>query len=179
MKSACIKYVASIVLSGLVAGGAMAGAEPESKSAREEMRSPLGCRDVGYRFELMVLKLFPEASGATQSMYFIYNKRPQAVTLYQMRNEESSRSLFMNHTVNAGQWAVLATGEPEMRFACTVAQGKSRYGKIVDCEESLKVCEFNNVKFGLNNRGNYWIVNSNTRSGALREVVHYGIIPAS
>ena len=33
------------------------------------------------------------------------------------------------------------------------------------------------VKYGLNNKGNYWLVGSNTSGGAVNEVLHYGIIP--
>lgn len=146
---------------------------------KDEGRNPLGCKDVGYTFELKTLHLLPLEAGATQSMYFIYNKRDEKVTLFQMLNtEESSRSMYLNHAITAKQWSVLSTTEKKMKYICTIPDNKSPYGQIVDCADSLQVCEYTNVKFGLNNRGNYWLVNSNTKNGALREVVRYGIIPA-
>lgn len=156
----------------LIASGHLAAAE------KEDNRNPAGCRDVGYSFELKTLHLMPTEAGATQSMYFFYNKLNQKVTLFQMRSEDSSRSMYLNHAINAGQWSVLSTSETKMKYICTIADNKSPYGTIVDCADSLQVCEYTNVKYGLNNRGNYWLVNSNTRGGALREVVRYGIIPA-
>ena len=41
----------------------------------------------------------------------------------------------------------------------------------------LKVCEYVRVKYGMNNSSNPWLVRSNASSGAIREVVQYGIIP--
>lgn len=149
----------------------------EKKAKKEAERFPIGCRPVGYQKRLKVLSLFPGKEGALQSMYFFYNKLPETVSLYQMRGEESEYTTRFNHIIKANSWAVLASGEPLVKFICTLGDGKSSYGKIVDCAKTVKVCEYVNVKFGLNNKGNLWIVDSNSRNGAVSEVVHYGIIP--
>lgn len=145
---------------------------------KDNSKLPLGCYDTGYAYKLKTLRLFPGQNGTHQSMYFLFNTQNKPITLYQMRDEESSRSLYLNHVVNPRQWAVLSTGEELVKFICAVPTAKSSYGKIIDCADSIRVCEYTNVRYGLNNRGNYWIVSSNTRNGALREVVWYGIIPA-
>ena len=148
-------------------------AEKEDK----DNRNPVGCRDVGYQFDLKTLQLLPREAGVNQSMYFIFNKRDKAVNLYQMRDDDSSRSLYLNHVITARQWGVFSTTEKEVKYICTVADSASRYGKVVDCADSLRVCEYANVKYGLNNRGNFWLVNSTSRNAAVRDVVRYGIIP--
>ena len=151
-----------------------------SKVVTDDSRNPLGCLDVGYRFDLRVLYLSPEEAGDRQSLYFIFNRLPEEVTLYQMLKDESTRSMPLNHGIHAGQWAVLSTGEKQLKYACAVRdakEDKSGYGKVVDCADSVKVCEFARVKYGMNNRGNFWLVNSNTRGGAVQEVLRYGIIP--
>lgn len=145
---------------------------------KEDNRNPIGCSDVGYQYDMHTLTLLPEEQGQTQSMYFLFNKTGQKVTLFQMRDPDSSRSMYMNHQINPGQWGVLSTSEKQVRFICTVPDN-TRYGKIVDCSENLRVCEYTKVKYGLNNRGNYWLVNSNTKNGAIRDVVRYGIIPGA
>lgn len=146
---------------------------------KEDNRFPLGCRDMGYQHDLMVLKLQPEASGAErQTMYFLFNDSNQPVNLHQVRDADSVYHVFLNHTINPKQWAVLSMSEPQVKFICANSAGKGKYGKVVDCARTLKVCEFNRVVFGLNNRGNFWIVKNNSRNGALRDVVRYGIIPA-
>jgi hypothetical protein len=149
----------------------------DEKAKIEETRNPIGCRSVGYDQSLRVLTLFPGKEGALQSMYFFYNKLPESISLYQMRDKDSELSTRYNHTIKGNSWAVLATGEPLVKFLCSLGDGKAGYGNIVDCAETLKVCEYVHVKFGLNNKGNFWIVDSNTRNGAVNEVVHYGIIP--
>lgn len=144
---------------------------------KKEERFPIGCKGVGYKQSLKVLNLFPGKEGALQSMYFFYNKLPQTISLYQMRDKDSEFSTRYNHSIRGNSWAVLAVGEPLVKFICTLGDGKTSYGQIIDCEETVNVCEYVNVKFGLNNKGNFWIVDSNSRNGAVNEVVHYGIIP--
>jgi len=144
---------------------------------KDSDKSPLGCRDVGYKFDLKVLNLLPEEAGERQSLYFIYNKLAQPVSLYQMRKDESTRMLFLNHVISGRQWAVLSTSEKSLKYICTIEKPKLSHGKIVDCSESIKVCEYARVKYGMNNQGNYWMVGSNTRGGAVNAVLHYGIIP--
>ena len=143
-----------------------------------EIRSPLGCKDVGYRFDLNVLELLPQKIEDNQSLYFIYNKHNKPIDLYQMRpsESESSQTVFLNHTIPAGRWAVLSSSE-KMNYICTVHDGKLSYGTIIDCQNGLKICEYARVKYGMNNRGNYWLSQGNSRDGAVREVIHYGIIP--
>ncbi|WP_415582891.1 endopeptidase IV [Legionella worsleiensis] len=152
-------------------------ASQEKAEQKDNNKFPTGCTPVGFQQSLKVLSLYPGKEGALQSMYFFFNKLPQTVSLYQMRDKESEYSTRMNHSIKANSWAVLATGEREVKFICTLGDGKASYGKILDCADTIKVCEYVNVKFGLNNKGNFWIVNSNSRNGAVSEVVHYGIIP--
>lgn len=145
---------------------------------KDDNRNPQGCEDTGYQFNLNTLQLLPREAGLTQSMYFLKNTANQKLTLYQMREEDSSRSMYLNHQIGLGEWAVFSTTETKVNFICTVPDGKSSYGKIVNCADNIKVCEYPRVKYGMNNRGNYWLVNSTTKNGAIREVVRYGIIPA-
>lgn len=154
-----------------------AKASEDKAEKKDNGKFPLGCTAVGYQQNLKVLTLLPGKEGALQSMYFIYNKLPETISLYQMHDKESLYSYWLNHSIRGSSWAVLATGEKEVKFICTLGDGKKSYGRILDCADVIKVCEYVNVKFGLNNKGNFWIVDSNTRNGAVSQVVHYGIIP--
>lgn len=143
----------------------------------DDSKSPLGCRDQGYQFKLNVLKILPEAGGDRQSLYFIYNRLNQPVSVYQMLNDDSVRSMPLNHVINAQKWSVLSTSEKELKYICTVNATSNKRGNIVNCADSVKVCEYARVKYGLNNRGNYWFSNSSNKASAVRDVLHYGIIP--
>ncbi|MGQ3890028.1 endopeptidase IV [Legionella sp. CNM-1927-20] len=145
---------------------------------KEDTNNPIGCRDEGYTFNLKTLKLKPHEAGASQSLYIIFNKTDQAINLFQMRPEDSAYSAYLNHTISGNQWAVLATSEPVVKYICSIAEKKSPYGRVVDCQEHLQVCEYTNVKYGLNNRGNYWLANTGSKNDAVRAIVRYGIIPS-
>lgn len=146
---------------------------------QDNSKNPPGCSDVGYRFDLKVLQFLPDAAGQRQSMYLLFNKGGDAVNLYHMRSEHGTRNLYLNHSIKPGQWAVFSTSEHDLKFICTAQDKSMREGRILDCADTLRVCELTNVKYGLNNRGNYWLVNSDSKNGALRAVVRYGIIPAA
>jgi hypothetical protein len=175
--------ISLIVLAGLLSTPLQAARHKKNNETREQTeikdnaRYPIGCTPVGYQESIKIISLFPGKEGALQSMYFFFNKLPETVSLYQMREKDSEYSTRYNHSIRGNSWAVLATGEPLVKFICTLGDGKASYGKIVDCAETIKICEYVHVKFGLNNKGNFWIVDSNTRNGAVNEVVHYGIIP--
>lgn len=146
---------------------------------KDDFRNPSGCLNTGYVFDLKTLKLESEKKGKAHAMFLFLNKSNETINLFQMRSEESSRSMYLNHSIPAKQWGVYATSEQKIKYICTVPRAGSPYGEIVDCADHLKICEFTNVKFGLNNRGNYWLVNSSSKNSAVREIVHYGIIPTS
>jgi hypothetical protein len=158
--------------------GIYAGFVAVAKDATPNLsQNPLGCKDVGYKFEFNALTILPESVGERQSLYFVFNKLNKPIKLYQMVHDNSSIKTSLDHTISPSQWAVLATSEKELKYICTVEQNASRYGNVINCGDSLKICEYTKVKFGLNNRGNFWVVNSNTRGGAVGDVVRYGIIP--
>lgn len=174
-----MKILNKKTLSGALILSVLAVSVGYAEEKDDNSRSPIGCRDVGYKFDLTTLQLLPGEKGETQSMYFIFNLSNQPVNLYQMLGEESSHSTYLNHAIGAQEWAVLSTNEKQIKFVCATPQAKSEYGKMVNCAETLRICEYTNVRYGLNNRGNYWLVNSSTRNGAVREVVNYGIIPGN
>ena len=143
----------------------------------DESKSPLGCRDQGYEYHLNSLTIQPEAQGDRQSLYFLFNRLNRPVSLYQMLGDNSVRSMPLNHVINGQQWSVLSTNEQQIKYICAVEDGSSKHGKVVSCADSIKVCEYVRVKYGLNNRGNYWFSSSTHRNRAVADVLHYGIIP--
>lgn len=153
--------------------------QAKPKEDKDNDKFPPGCVDTGYEKKLKVLTLLPYQTGERNSLYLVYNSLPQTVNLFQMRDGDSLYSMHLNHSIPANRWAGFSTSEPQLKFLCTVAdRARGEYGKIIDCGEALKVCELTKVVFGLNNRGNLWMVKGNTRNGAMREIVRYGIIPA-
>lgn len=147
-------------------------------------KDPLGCRNAGHDYVLNIVRFNhlsdPDEIGQEeggQALYFVYNRTKQPLHLSQMLRDDSTRSTFLNHTILPQKWSVLATNQKELRYICSVSSDKSKYGKVVNCQDSLKVCEYVRVKFGMNNRGNFWMVESANRGSAVGQVVRYGVIP--
>ncbi len=175
-----MKKILQIILITITLANSLAifaSAETYENSFKSKIRSPLGCKDVGYEYQLNTVVFLPESVGERQSLYFVYNKLSTPINLYQMLKSSSTRNTFLNQTIRQNSWSVLATSEKELKYICTVNNGKSKFGKVVNCSKSLKVCEYARVKFGVNNRGNYWLGNGTTRGSAVGSVVRYGIIP--
>jgi hypothetical protein len=141
-----------------------------------EDKNPLGCRDLGYRYTMKTLDLVPESPEGNPALFFIFNTTTKPILLSQMRKENDVEGMGINHVIPPQKWAALAMDHKYVKYACSMLDGKSNYGQVVDCAESLKVCNFARVKYGLNNRGNFWMVAGNTKNGALREVTNYGVI---
>lgn len=145
---------------------------------------PLGCRNTGHDYLWNILRLnhvsdsneMDQEEGG-QALYFVYNSTRQPLYLNQMLRDDSTRSTFLNHMILPQQWAVLATNQKEVRYICSVNPNKTKYGKVINCQDSVKVCEYVRVKFGMNNRGNFWMVESANRGSAVGQVVRYGVIP--
>ncbi|MEI6095880.1 MAG: endopeptidase IV [Gammaproteobacteria bacterium] len=181
-----VKSVLGLVLVLMLMNSVWARSSAEDLEGQysDPAKSPLGCRDAGHDYTWNIVRLNhvadPNELGQEeggQALYFLYNRTKQPIYLNQILRDDSTRSTYLNHMILPQQWAVLATNQKELRYICSVNSEKSKYGKIVNCQDSLKVCEYVRVKFGMNNRGNFWIVESANRGSAVGQVVRYGIIP--
>lgn len=176
-----LTFAATLVLTTSFAIGATPKMplNKEDPDKKDDFRNPTGCMNTGYAFDLKTIRLESAKKGQAHAMFLFLNKSSQTIFLLQMRSEESSRSMFLNHTIPAKNWGVFATSEQKVKYICTIPKAGTTYGEVVDCKDYLNICEFTHVKFGLNNRGNYWLVNSSSKNQSVREIVHYGIIPMS
>lgn len=152
------------------------GSSAGFSAMEREDKNPLGCRDLGYKFTLKTLDLVPPQPEGTPSLYFMFNLTSKPILLSQMRAKDNTDAMSINHVIPAQRWAVLAMDRQHVKYACSVMDGKSTYGQIVDCAQAIKVCDFARVKYGMNNRGNFWMVSGDSKNGALRNVTYYGVI---
>jgi hypothetical protein len=161
-----------IVICLLFADSAMA---KKSKSKDKGPLFPTGCRVTGFSFNHYVLNLHPHQAGNQQSLYYIHNESNQLIRLYHVQDTEKPYIIHLNNTIKPGQWSAFATADKDVKFICTVIKKNSKKRRIVDCAKKLKVCEYPNVEFAINNYGNYWAVSSNSKKGTTRSIVRQGI----
>ncbi len=137
---------------------------------------PRGCHNEGYAFHYKTLTLLPAKAGNYDSVYFIYNKSNSTINLYQLKDANEHLGLNINNKIKPHKWGVYSPDEEQVRFACSIPSSKYDHGKLIDCRKALKVCEYTKVKYGLNNRGNYWMARSTTKNGAIRRSVIIGVL---
>ncbi|HVT63033.1 MAG TPA: hypothetical protein VHD33_06085, partial [Legionellaceae bacterium] len=158
MKSMLRGLVGTFLVVGLMNGtmAAMTSAEVLEAEYKDPAKYPLGCRDVGYEYTLNTVRLVHESNPQItdqeqggQTLFFVYNRLSTPINLNQMLQDNSTRNTYLNHTIQPKQWAVLATNQEEINYICSINAGKTGYGKVVNCGDSLKICEYVRVKFGL------------------------------
>ena len=166
--------VKHIMIYSLLATGIVVSTQVLSKA--KALRYPVRCEQSGYQFRYYTLMLIPTTQQRTRAVYFIYNKSNRPVTLLQSRSGDDVYVMHINNTIKPKQWGTFATSEKEIKFICTKDNKRGLHNKVIDCSKVLKACEYPSVKFGDNNRGNYWVVESNSRRGALRATNYNGIL---
>ena len=137
---------------------------------------PRGCHDDGYDYHHKALTLLPAKAGNNDSVYFVYNRSDSTINLYQLKAANEHMGLNINNKIRPYSWGVYSSDESLVRFACTKPSALYDHGKLVDCKSALKVCEYIHVKYGLNNRGNYWMSRSSSKNSALRRVNRIGVL---
>ena len=157
-----------ITLITIICGNAFARLKP--------LELPRGCHNEGYTYHHKALTLLPAKAGNSDSVYFIYNKSPSTVNLYQLKTADEHMGININNKIRPYSWGVYSSNESMVKFACSTPSDKYDHGKLVGCQQTLKVCEYTNVKYGLNNRGNYWMSRSDTKSNSLRRVNKIGVL---
>lgn len=147
-----------------------------AKVKNDEAKFPGGCVAKGYSFKYKVLELYPESAGQSHSLYFMHNRTGSSLRLFQMRTGDEPYVMHLNNTIRPKAWGVFSSDEKQVKFICAKPAKKRGYIKILDCEKALAVCEYPNVKYGINNYGNYWAVRSSSKFGARNSVRWQGIL---
>lgn len=160
-------YIVSTVLMVGVCGSGVAQAATTG--------FPSGCRDMGYAFNSDVLVLSPEAkpgSDRVQTLYFVYNTSHRGVYMEADVDKRDKYAARYANTIQGQQWGVLAVSSARMIFRCS----SESYGDrdLVPCGDVVRLCQYNNVKFGETNQGTYWVVPSQSRQQAIRQTAREG-----
>lgn len=156
----------------------LSAASKDKVPTKDMQRPPLGCYPKGYYFDLKTLNLLAERDHDIQALYFFQNRLKVPIRLYQMRSDDTPEMIYLNQTIPPQQWAALSISAKKAMFLCTIPDKNSSYGKIVNCADGLQVCSYTNARYGLNNRGNYWLPNMGTSGEVVQSVIRYGMIPA-
>lgn len=147
-----------------------------SVHAKPDLSLPKGCYQQGFVFEDNTLTLLPPKAGNTDSVYFIYNHSPTTLNLYELQQAKNHLGINANNKIAPYEWGVYSSDQTKVRFACTIPDKTYAHGKLVDCQQKLNVCEYTHVKYGVNNRGNYWMARSASKNAAIKRAIYIGVL---
>ena len=169
-----MKYIITITITILVLTVGFANAAKAKKEIDKPY--PTGCEAVGFSYKYGVLLLKSNTESTPQSIFFLHNISKKAIEFYQVRDGSHPYIMHSHNTLGPDQWAAYATDQSETKFICTTASKTKYQGGILDCEKSLKICQYPKVKFALNNRGNYWATTNQTKNSAVKTVIRQGTL---
>jgi hypothetical protein len=138
----------------------------------EKTRFPMGCRDMGFRFENNQLILHQIPEGLVQTVYLMHNRAPFSVTLWV--DPPSRFYPDYEKTIKPDAWVAFARDLSEVIFHCKAKE--SQADETIDCSEAIEICNYNNAKFPDSNFGTYWITNSKNQSDTINSVIKKGVL---
>lgn len=136
---------------------------------------PHGCRELGYEFKGPLLVLKPVSEETSQTLYLLHNSSHNKLVLELVHLPEQPFIPNFANEVHGDQWAALAMDRQIMQFRCQKMLGGGRT-QSVSCENTVEACQYTRAKFASNNRGNYWVENSNSKIGVVRTAITKGIL---
>jgi len=143
--------------------------------AKKQIRFPVGCTNVGHKFDLYNVILTPTSRRLPQTVYFIHNISKESIYLHQEKQKDKLYTTRINGNISANQWSVLAVAEKQMKFACTTLDRRKKNHELISCEKVLDICEFRQSNFGINHRGTYWLLLNKSRKTAMKMTRDYGV----
>lgn len=143
---------------------------------KKKLRYPLGCKPVGYSFQYFNVMFKPTAKYHPQTLYFVKNISNRDINMMQARKGDEDYVVYMRNTIKPNRWSALALDEKNAKFICTNKNKKQKTHAVVNCRKVLDICEFTQVRFGTNHRGNYWVTHNKSMRGAYNATKWHGVL---
>ena len=140
---------------------------------RKPRRFPNGCRQLGFQFEGRLLTLVParEELPNPQTLYFLHNTSGRSIHIKAEKSTDQPFTPSYENYIGVNRWAAFAMDLKTVAFTCNTGRGE-----VINCGDTLELCQYNNVKFSDSNGGNYWVVKSLPRYGAIHKAINIGIL---
>lgn len=146
------------------------------KYSKKSLRYPVGCKQMGYKFDLYNVIFTPSTIRYPQTIYFIHNVSNK--TVYMLQNNEGPKPyvLHINGKISPNKWSVLAVSEPKLKYLCVNYNEQKNDLTVINCQKIIEICEFPRSRFGTNHRGTYWLVFNKSRKGSVNTARYHGVL---
>lgn len=133
---------------------------------------PRGCEVTGYGFSQPFLVLNEKGQ---QAFYLLQNRTSYTIEL---EHYETHKEVFMSPSlatqVAANHWAAFASDVDNFYFKC-YRKINNETRTLIDCRDTLEVCQYPRAKFALSNMGNYWVSTDKPLSQVITDASRKGI----
>lgn len=163
----------TIIFSCLIFNAASAN----KKQPEKKIRFPVGCKQMGYKFDLYNVIFEPSTKKYSQTIYFIRNKSLNMVIhLLQANDGSEPYIIHIDGNIYPNKWSVLAVSEHKIKYICTSYNKRYDDYRVLNCQDVLDICEFPRARFGTNHRGTYWLTLNQSRRSATNIARFHGVL---
>ena len=148
----------------------------KNNQPKENIRFPIGCKPMGYKFDLYNVIFRPSNKMYSQTVYFILNKSNMIIHLLQVSNGNELYLVHIDGNIYPNKWSVLAASETEIKYICTQYNEYKDDHRVLNCQKVLDICEFPRARFGTNHRGTYWLTLNQSLISALKVARFHGVL---
>lgn len=143
---------------------------------KNKIRFPIGCKQLGYKFDFYNVIFTPSNKVYPQTVYFIKNISNRTIRMLHVHNGDEPYIVHVDGTIAPNRWSVLAVSEPKIKYVCTNYNKRKNDHRVINCKNILDICEFPRARFGTNHRGTYWLAVNQSRRSAVRATRYHGVL---
>lgn len=143
--------------------------------AKDNVKLPVGCKKVGYKFDLFNVIFKPSFEKRSQAIYFIHNISGRQIYLHEAGADDGPYIMHLNGTIDTAHWSVFALSKKTMKFNCAYFDRSKKMHEVTSCKNALAICQFPRAKFGPNQHGTYWVLYNATRKEAMGITKEHGV----
>lgn len=170
------KYSAAALFTAIIIGLMINPALANNNNHKKTIRFPIGCKKMGYRFDLYNVLFTASNQRKSQTVYFIHNISQKPVQLLQSVTGNEPYTLYINGKINPNRWSVFAVSGRNLKYTCTHYNQSRKQHRVINCRHVLEICEFPKTRFGTNHRGTYWLAFNQSRKSAVDLARFHGIL---
>jgi hypothetical protein len=151
-------------------------ASASNHRTKKKTRFPVGCKPIGYKFDLYNVIFTPSTKKYLQTVYFIRNKSNRTIQLLQANDGSDPYIINIDGNIKPYRWSVLSVSENKIKYICTNYDKRKNKHRVISCQNALQICEFPHTRFGTNHRGTYWLTLNKSRRSAINATRFHGIL---
>jgi len=132
---------------------------------------PRGCESSGFGFDDPYV-IFNDTDQ--QTFFLIKNHSDLPIQIERVETEDTFMSPKLQSKLNPSRWSAFAADISNVHFQCFIRT--SGTPTLINCRETLTICQYPRAKFALSNKGSYWVSTNKQRKTVIHDASKKGIL---